>query len=232
MRQLFIDSRDRVSGTSADFSIQLPETLRLEGGHRGRIDHLRVPQVIPTIRTGVNDVITVLIGVGTYVVSLPQGNYDGTTLATTLQYLLTATTGVGVWIVSYDNGNVAMTISNTVPFTIVGGTFAAQLKSQPFTQTARSYSFSYVSILGVDVIYLASPQFTNLDTIGPAGAHDTLMSANVTTAFGSVLDASMPYDTWFDIAPLTVQQLSFSLRDRKYNLLNIIPDFSFVLTID
>ena len=139
MRQLFIDSRDRISGTATDFAIQLPETLRVEGGHRARIDHLRVPNVVPTIRTGVNDVITFLIGVGTYTFSIPQGNYDGTTLASTLQTLLTTSTGVGVWSVVYDNMNVSMTVSNaTINFTISGGTFAAQLKSQPFTQTPKS----------------------------------------------------------------------------------------------
>ena len=233
MRQLFIDSRDRISGTATYFAIQLPETLRVEGGHRARIDHLRVPNVVPTIRTGINDVITFLIGPGTFTFSMPQGNYDGTTLAATLQNLLTISTAMGVWNVTYDNTNVSMKIANPViDFTISGGTFFAQLKSQPFTQTARSYSFTYVSVLGVDVMYLASPNFMNLDTVGPAGAHDTLMCANVTTAFGSVLSASMPYDCWFEIPPMTTQQLSFSLRDRKYSVLSIIPDFSFILTID
>jgi len=28
------------------------------------------------------------------------------------------------------------------------------------------------------------------------------------------------------------QQLSFQLRDRNYNLLNIVPNISFLLTID
>ena len=67
MRQLFIDSRDRVSGTTTDFSIALPETLVLEGGtHKGRIDNLRIPLVIPTIRKGVNDTIIVQMGAQRY----------------------------------------------------------------------------------------------------------------------------------------------------------------------
>ena len=54
MRQLFIDSRDRISGTSTDFVIELPETLVIEGSnHRARIDNLRIPLTIPAIRTGV-----------------------------------------------------------------------------------------------------------------------------------------------------------------------------------
>ena len=40
MRQIFVDSRDRVSGTSTDFVIQLPQTLNIESRTRGRIDNL------------------------------------------------------------------------------------------------------------------------------------------------------------------------------------------------
>ena len=75
MRQIFVDSRDRVSGTTTDFVIQLPQTLNLEGGrHRGRVDNLRIPVVVPTIQAGVNDTLQVLIGATTYTVTLPQSN--------------------------------------------------------------------------------------------------------------------------------------------------------------
>jgi hypothetical protein len=49
MRQIFVDSRDRVSDTSSQFSILLPQTLALESGHQGRIDDLRLPVTAPTI---------------------------------------------------------------------------------------------------------------------------------------------------------------------------------------
>ena len=52
MRQIFVDSRDRVSGTSSNFSIVLPQTLVLESGHQGRIDDLRLPMTVPTIYFG------------------------------------------------------------------------------------------------------------------------------------------------------------------------------------
>ena len=69
MRQIFVDSRDRVSGTSADFSIELRETLVIEeGGHKARIDQLRIPLTIPTIETGDNDTIKVLVGATNYTI--------------------------------------------------------------------------------------------------------------------------------------------------------------------
>ena len=69
MRQIFVDSRDRVSGTSTDFAIQLPETLTLEPGHRARVDQLRIPLVVPTI-DATNNTIQVLLGATTYTVTI------------------------------------------------------------------------------------------------------------------------------------------------------------------
>ena len=232
MRQIYVDSRDRVSGTTTDFTIQLPQTLNFESGrHRGRIDHLRIPVVVPTIQTGVNDTFQVLIGAQNYTVTLPQSNYDGPGLAAALASRLLST-APGSWTVTYDTGNIAMSITCTNPFTIVGGTYAAQLLSRPYTQTSNSYAFTYVSVQGIDVMYLSSPDFATTDTIGQQGSHDVLVAANVTSPFGSVLEASMPFDCWFNIPGMTKQQLSFQLRNRSYGLLSIVPNISFVLTID
>jgi hypothetical protein len=232
MKIIYVDSRDRVSGSTTDFAIQLPETLTIDGGsHRGRIDNLRVPLVIPTIRTGVNDTLQVRPAATTYTVTIPQGNYDGPGLASTLVGLLN-NTAPGAWNVTYDSSNISMSISCGNNFTIVGGTYAAQLMSRPYTQTANSYNFSYVSMQGIDMLYLTSSDFSNLDIVGPGGQHDTLMAAVPTTPFGSVMDASMPYDIYFDVPAMTKQQLTFQLRDRSYNVLTIVPNISFQLTIE
>ena len=231
MRTLFVDSRDRVSGTTTDFSIQVPETLHVDGIHRGRIDNLRIPLVIPTIRTGVNDTLQVKVGSTFYTVTLPQANYDGPGISNALQGLLFAA-APGSWTVTYDTSNISMKISCSNNCTIEGGTYAAQLMSLPYTSTANSYSFTFVSMLGIDIMYLSSGKFNNLDIIGPGGAHDTLACAVVTEPFGAVLNVSMPQATYFNVPPMTTQQLDFQLRDRSYNILTIVPNISFVLTID
>ena len=235
MRQLFVDSRDRISGTSCDFTIQLPETLVIEGNtHKGRIDNLRVPVCIPTIQTGVNDTIIVRVeNVSyTFTAKLPQANYDGPDLASAVKASLVATGAPGTWTVVYDSSNIAMSITSSQAFSIIGGTFAAQLMSRAYTQTSNSYNFTYVPVQGIDMMYLSSQNFATLDTIGPSGAHDTLMCAVVSQPYGSVLDAGMPIDAWFNIPPMTTQQLSFQLRDRSYNVLTIVPNISFVVLID
>ena len=232
MRQLFVDSRDRVSGSTTDFAIQFPETLVIEPGRRMRIDNLRIPLAVPTIQTGKNDTLQVLLGATTYTATMPQGNVDGTVLASNLQSALGVSGAPGSWTVTYDLANISMRIQCSNAFTIVGAGYATQLLSHPYTQTSNSYSFTYVSVLGIDMFYLSSSRFSNLDTIGPQGAHDTLMCAVVTQPFGTVLDTDMPYETWIPIPAMTAQQMDFQLRDRSYNTLSIVPNISFLLTID
>jgi hypothetical protein len=232
MRQIFVDSRDRVSGSTTDFSIQFPETLVVEPGHKMRIDNLRIPLAVPTIQAGKNDTLQVRLGATTYTATMPQGNVDGTVLASNLQGALGVSGAPGSWTVTYDLANISMRIQCSNAFTIVGAGYATQLLSHPYTQTSNSYSFTYVSVLGIDMFYLSSSRFSNLDTIGPQGAHDTLMCAVVTQPFGTVLDTDMPYETWIPIPAMTAQQMDFQLRDRSYNILSIVPNISFLLTID
>jgi hypothetical protein len=147
MRQIFVDSRDRKSGSSTDFAIQLPETMTIGSGHRARCDNLRVPLVIPTIRSGVNDTLIVQLGAQQYTITIPQAQYDGPGLAAAIQGRLQASPP-GAWTVAYDISNVSMSISCSSNFTIVGGTYGAQLMTRSYTQTANQYKFAYVDVLG------------------------------------------------------------------------------------
>ena len=97
--------------------------------------------------------------------------------------------------------------------------------SHSYTSTSNSYSFTYVSMLGVDLFYLSSGSFATMSTVGPSGASDTLMCAPVTSAFGSILVVD-------DVPRLTTQQLNFQIRDRWYDVVANLPNVSFLLTID
>ena len=186
---------------------------------------------IPTIRTGVNDTIIVQVDGASRTAQIRQANYDGLGLAAAIQTALSAS-APGTWTVTYDVSNIAMYIGCSRNFTITGGSYAAQLMAHPYTNTATSYNFTYVNVLGIDIMYLSSSKFMNLDTIGPKGAHDTLTRAVVTTPFGSVLDVSMPQNVYINVPTMTTQQLDFQLRNRNYDILDIVPNISFVLLID
>jgi hypothetical protein len=232
MKLLYVDSRDRVSGSQCDFTITLPMTLTLTAQSRMRVDLLRLPISTPTIQAGKNDTIIVLLGSTSYTITIAQGQYDGSGLASAIQTKLVAA-APGTWTVSYDVSNISMKIQCSNNFTITGGTYAAKLMSRAYTQTANSYTFSYVSVIGEDVIFLCSPNFVSIDNLGPSGSHDMLLCCNVTAPFGSIQEFNMPYDVWHTCPSVTLSQMSFQLRDRSYGLMtNFVPNVSFMLTID
>ena len=230
MRQIFVDSRDRVSGTSTNFSISLPQTLVLESGHQGRIDDLRLPNAIPTI-SEVNNTLQVLVGAQFYNLTLPNGQVtSGLELANILRGQLQSI--AGSWTVDYYVNQMSLTITCSNPYTFTGGSFVKQLLSRPYQQTASSYHFLYVPLQGLDVAYLTCQNFSHMDSVGPKGASDCLCAIPITVAYGSVQAYSMSNEVWFDVPGITTQQLSFQLRDRDFNIVNSVANISFTLTID
>jgi hypothetical protein len=191
-----------------------------------------MPISVPTIQAGKNDTLVVLLGSTSYTITIPAGQYDGSGLASAIQTRLIAA-APGTWTVTYFTSLISMTIQCSNNFTITGGTYAAQLMSRAYTQTSNSYTFSYVSVVGEDVVFLTSPSCVNLDTCGPNGSHDMLLPCTVTAPFGSLQEFSMTWDVWHSCPAMSTSQLSFQLRDRSYNLMtNFIPNVSFLLSID
>jgi hypothetical protein len=231
MRQIFVDSRDRSSGTSTDFSMLLPQTLALESGHQGRIDDFRFPNAIPTISV-MNNKIDLLIGSTYYYITLTNGQLNsGYDLANLLKQKLDATTGN--WNVSYDVSQMTLTIQCDLPFTFTGGTFMQQLLNRPYSRANdREYMFLYVPLQGLDICYLCCANFSHADNVGPKHASDVLCAIPITVPYGAVQHYSMSSSVFFDIPALTAQQLSFQLRDRDFNIVNSVANISFTLTID
>ena len=231
MRQIFVDSRDRSSGSSTDFSMVLPQTLSLESGHQGRIDDLRLPNAIPTI-SDANNGVELLIGATSYSKKLANGQVNsGPDLATVLRQKLQETTGT--WTVTYDVSQMALDVSCSNPFTFTGGSFVQQLMSRPYTRPdGNSYKFLYVPLQGLDIAYLCCRNFSHLDNVGPKHSSDVLCAIPITVPYGAVQHYSMSSSVFFDIPAVTTQHLSFQLRDRDWNIVNSVANISFVLTID
>ena len=234
MRQIFVDARDKVSGTSSNFSIALPQTLSLESGHQGRIDDFRLPVTTGTIYSG-NNAVSLTMNGTPHVVYIPVGQYNslaelGDAISKELAIYVS-----GGWTVTTDARNLSMAISctNAFEFTSVGS-FTKRLLERPYNVSGngKGYNFLYVPLQGLDVCYLCCTNFTHGDSVGPKGATDCLCSIPITVGYGAVQDYSMSTSVFFDIPAMTTQQLSFQLRDRDYNILTVVPNISFTLTID
>jgi hypothetical protein len=239
MRQIFVDSRDRCAGTNSDFAIALPQTLSLNQGHQGRIDDLRLPNAIPTVSTA-NNKIGIMRGGSFTLATLENGNCsDGNQLASKIYNTLTREVA-GNWVVTYTASRMELYIEHQYDFEFTSaGTFTKQLLNRPWDRydndgnwRGNRYTFYYVPLLGLDMCYLCCQNFSNLDNVGPKGSSDVLCAIPVTVGYGAVQHYSMSSNVYFDVPALTLQQLSFQLRDRDFNIVNSLANISFTLTID
>ena len=270
MRQLFIDSRDRISGSPQSFSIQLRETLTLTQANSFRIDSIRIPLVIPRIQTGVNDRVyfTMQGGAGgVKFVTLVQGTYSGVDMASMIRQRFhlehpenptDPESTANFWTASYSYTTAGMSIGCLADATftlltdaqlVAKGVSPAQSfcstlfkdanGTVPTSSTAApgqigggiQWNFPFVSMVPCDLVYIASSKLSCNDTFGPQGSCDTLAALVTNTDFASVLSQSMPTGVWLPCPSMSTQQLDFQVRDRSYNLLTSLPNWSMVVTI-
>jgi hypothetical protein len=232
MRQIFVDARDKTSGTNASFTITLPQTLALGSGHQGRIDDLRLPITTPTIYPG-HDTITFFVDGEQKTATIASAQYnDGFALATAIQNAMAAAKA-GSWSVVY-NSLTSMSITYQSPWELTGGSYGQRLLDRPWTRSENGQTFHarYAPLQGLDMVYLCSQNFITLDNVGPKGASDCICAIPITVGYGSIQAYSMSNSVYFEIPATTTQTLSFQLRDRDNNLVSQLQNVAFTLTID
>jgi hypothetical protein len=235
-RQIFVDSRDRISGTPSNFTILLKHTLNTtDRPHTMRVDHLRLLITVPTL-TDQTNVLTVSVNGGASFISveMPARQYDAISFPQIIRDRLTALVPSRTWTVGYDLNRISLTISANGSFLLDdSGSLNRRLKQHLYVDGGNFYEFTYCPLNGADVIFLCSDQFSSVDTHGPAESHDVLLPCNITAPFGSVQVFSSSSPSFVSCPPLSTNTLSFQLRDRSHTLLtSYLQNVSFLLTID
>ena len=100
LRRIYVDNRERNSGSLSDFEISLPQSYEIPRETVAVIDSVFLPSVWHTIEAGVNDRLYVVEtstahGIQKRTSSLPHGNYGGVDLATMLASNLNGGTTMG-----------------------------------------------------------------------------------------------------------------------------------------
>ena len=97
-RVLRIDSRFRVSGTSTNFTYQLPESMQFPEGTRAHVSAVSLPYSWWNVDAGVNDTLYVLEFTGSVytprALKLAAGQYTSLTLPTVIQNALNSGTSL------------------------------------------------------------------------------------------------------------------------------------------
>ena len=84
-KKVYIDSSYKVSGTSSEFTFDLPETVQLEDNMLCQIHEVSIPHSWYSIQKGVNDKI--FVRVERAMITLTEGDYSVSDLAGHLQVI-------------------------------------------------------------------------------------------------------------------------------------------------
>ena len=124
-KRIYIDSRYRLpGGTDSDFHYALKTPIEVPRGTMGWIDGVVISHSFNTVIQGHNDTLFVreVLGVSyeDRALTIPAGDYNGYTLATTIETILnTGTSLPQVWTVVFESG--MLTFGNATPVASGGG---------------------------------------------------------------------------------------------------------------
>lgn len=271
-RKIYVDSQYRFRGTSSDFSINLPEVLEHSHNHRFAVDDIVIPRSWFVI-SSVNSYIYIAENttpIRLARIQIPAGDYDGTSLATAIQYKLNTESGFGnhPFTVSFNRNTGSLQIANpTKVFWLptddellmfqynnlyfsqeINGVMVSFDLSRKDTLKTANYvignltkGVGYSSLIGLDpinlnwldTIYIHATDFGLNNTLNLRGEKNVIKQIKIDSQPFSIIydNANTDFD-WMDCSHQQWSQLSFSLRDRNGNVLELNNrDVSFCLVL-
>ena len=123
--KVYVDSRHRISGTTEDFVWQIPETVDI-GDSEMYIDCVLIPNTFFSVLAGFNDLIhffdePVAVAGGAPTITprrtiLPQGQYNGISLALAVQTAMQSVSGYNTQLtVTYDPAHAKLKVALSAP---------------------------------------------------------------------------------------------------------------------
>ena len=227
MRLIFVDSRYRASGSGTAFTWELSESMLLRAAML-KVEQLRVPVLFWTVDGNNCNVYLEENGSSRRVLSLPQGNYSGCSLAHNLRALFGE-----AYVVTYSECQNSLAITSEASFRIVPDKAldeqwsfpvgASRLNPQSFNANLRHPSDTTSSDTRffcpcVDLqtqpdLYLRCSSLADPKVYGPLGSRDVLAKITMTQAYGWVAFAGSPNDLWHEVGALSLRSVFFSLTD-------------------
>jgi hypothetical protein len=249
METIFVDSRNRTSGSASNFSIHLRETLNLSGA-RMRIDKLAFVNSFWTVTNENKYLFFKTTDPTSPLVSYALSN--GAYTAPELVLHMSSVTGRpwsynaregSMSVVCSDDTHTLATDEELAAITNWAVTPAGTSPSNPksfneqlghvTTALNTTIYFPWVSMAPYDVLYLRSSKLTAHGTHGPKGEHETLCMIPITQPFGMVVEGGSPNDCWMHLGDMSTRNLDFQLVNHKGVPVTLLQgSISFQITFD
>jgi hypothetical protein len=241
---IFVDSRAAVSGSGADFSILLRETVRISPGARIRVDKLRFVDSFFT--TDMGRFLYYKDGSGSIVYyGLPEQAYSGTRLAAQLQLMTGRTTSYSEQTNSIQQVVFAgqewlsdaelktYSVGFPVGFSASNPSSINSVLGPGGEDSNGNLVWSFVKMSPYEDLYLRSRKLACQNVHGTMGDHDVICKVTLDQGISKVQSDQSPQDVWNDITESSFKTLDFKLTDYYGRVVNLRGrSLSFQLTID
>ena len=229
---IWVDSRQRTSGTDSDFEMSLRETVHLSDT-RVRIDKLTFTDSFYTTDLGAN-LYFAAPNNGFSHVSVPNGAYTGFTLAAAIQQA----TGRDCTYSVLTNSITHVLQSADRPW-LSDADVSARTGALPANATAsnvlslnsilgegvnsnNTVTWSFVRMAPYSVLYLRSSRLRCENHHGPRGTHDILCSVVLHQGIGSQIEAHTPENVYYNLAGgSSCRTMDFKLTDWLGRVVNL-----------
>ena len=247
-KTLYIDSRTKIKGNHADFSISLPEQMTLWGS-RVRIENIRMTDTFATVSDR-NKYVYFRNGSGSLsAFALSPGAYTGTTFAVELAVKsgrsCTYQPGSNSIQLGYAEGTRIVWkddelngfLASAFPFgatphdpksinDILGGDAVV-------SGDGTTITFPFVTMAPLQDLYLTSHQLMVHESYMPRGQRYALAKLSLPGGFGTTVQGASPSDCWYDLGEhLTLKEIDFQLRDYRGVIVPLLAPISFQLTFE
>ena len=244
-KTLYIDSRTKIKGTHADFTISLPEQMTLRGA-RVRVDNIRTTDTFPTV-TETNRFVYFLSPTGLTVVSLQLGAYTGTTFAAELAaktgrnctylpsnnslYLGCGDATRNIWqddeLKSFPSAFFPLGVTPEHPKSI------DRILRSSATVQEGFITFHFVTMAPLQDLYLTSHQLMVHESFMPNGQRYALAKMSLFGGFATTVGGETPADALYDLGEhLTLKEIDFQLRDFSGRIVPLLAPISFQLILE
>ena len=220
----YFSSANRSSGTVNDYIINYKNDRFLLPPKYVKVISANIPYTWYNIVTGTNDQIVFVESTGptTYTVTVPSGNYDGSSLATAVAYAMNNTGAADTYTVKFDSSKLVFNITSTGTFyfnflaannmaKLLG--FPAQV--YPLAPTNDLTSVTVADLLPDTSLIICSNLVEGIDngvpliTDGDAVSNNVMAVINIVGSYGQTLT----YDDYGTGIPLmNVSQSALGLR--------------------
>ncbi len=242
-KTLYVDSRTRIRGSHADFSVSLPEGITLRGA-RLFVDAIRTTDTFPTVSDR-NRYVYFLNGTGGLsVYALTPGAYTGASFAAELA----ARSGRSC---TYSSGSNSIQLGYAAGTRVVWtdeelSTFPASAFPSGATPqdpksindilggdavvAGSSITFPFVTMAPLQDLYLTSHQLMVHDSFMPRGQRYALAKLSLPGGYGTTVQGSSPSDCWYNLGEhLTLKEVDFQVRDYRGAIVPLLAPISFQL---